>query len=339
MAQELNSLLYFVHLRSGDVYVAMDYAKQDQQVVFTELNLGRVVKKTDEVKFVETIFPSTKLRISLGGATQYTGFIQEVTASGCRMKLISEELLEFNWNQLGEIELLEDGGERINNPNSTRYFFAPSAFPLDKGTGYYQNAYILSNSANFGVSNRLTIGGGVIIPLLFYVTPKISWKIGEKFYAGAGMIAATTVIPDFIVSGGIPYAIATYGNRENNLTIAGGYALLWTDGEYQKLDKPIITINGMVRLSNRVHLVSENWFIPYKGKEEYVITPSYQDSLGNYIPEVYGERDFKENYLALSVGLRVKTGKNSSFDITPVYIKGTRNNGIVIPYLDFVMKF
>ena len=32
------------------------------------------------------------------------------------------------------------------NPNATRYLFAPSAIPLKKGEGYYQNTYLILNS-------------------------------------------------------------------------------------------------------------------------------------------------------------------------------------------------
>ena len=75
------------------------------------------------------------------------------------------------------------------NPNNARYLFAPSAFNLRQVEAYFQNVYFLMNSPNYGVVDHFSIGGGVIIPPAVYITPKVNFKITEKFYAGVGGIA------------------------------------------------------------------------------------------------------------------------------------------------------
>lgn len=338
-AQQQAPVLQFVYTRGGEVYMARSVVASDSITTLNEFNLGTVEVPNEQVKKTVPVFSSTIVMISLGSNTRYTGSISAVNGSEVIFQRDNGEALVIAVQNIKELEIVGDRHILVKNPNATRYFFAPSGIPLDKGSGYYQNAYILSNSVNFGLTGHFTLGGGVIIPLLFYITPKVSWEVSHKLYLGAGLIAATTIIPDMAISGGVPYGIATYGTTENNVTLGGGYGLLWNDGEYKNLDKPIVTVNTMVRLSDRIHLVTENWFVPYKGTEEYEITPAYPDSMGNYVEATFGTRNFKENYIALSVGLRVKTGKNSSFDFSPIYLKGERNNGFVIPYLDFVMKF
>jgi len=211
------------------------------------------------------------------------------------------------------------------NPNGTRYFFGPSAIPM--GKGYYQNVYLLMNSMNYGLSDHFSIGGGMVIPLLFFITPKVSVAVAKNVYLGVGFLAGTTIIPDAIISGGIPYGLVTVGNTENNLTLGVGYGMLWADGEYLRTRYPIFTVSGMKRLSNRFQLVSESWVVPYQATRynydsiSYVETKSYSD----------------EVFVAPSLGLRMIVGSRASLDFAPIFVY--LNQGLVIPYLDFVYQF
>ena len=44
------------------------------------------------------------------------------------------------------------------NPQSSRYFFAPSGIQLRQGDGYFQSNIAL-NSVSLGVTENITIGG------------------------------------------------------------------------------------------------------------------------------------------------------------------------------------
>lgn len=93
------------------------------------------------------------------------------------------------------------------NPNATRYLFASSAFTLKKGEGYYQNTWLFLNSVNIGLTNNISIGGGIEFlstfaslgsgnfQPIFFVTSKIGFKVTEKFHLGGGIMAVS--IPDF----------------------------------------------------------------------------------------------------------------------------------------------
>ena len=85
------------------------------------------------------------------------------------------------------------------NPNATRYFFAPSAFPLEPNQGYYQNIYVVFNSFNIGISKGLSIGAGIeffstFVTLaagefqpIFFITPKMGFNVAEKFNLGRAL--------------------------------------------------------------------------------------------------------------------------------------------------------
>lgn len=149
---------------------------------------------------------------------------------------------------------------RFESPNHTRYFFGPSAIPLDNGSGYYQNLNIALNGFNYGVSNHFSLGGGFEIfstlsgdPTL-YLTTKLGYKISEKFHLGIGSFtlyyASLDALPSTI------YGTGTYGTEDTNLTLGGG--LLIARGTIQRI--PSTMLAGSHRISNHIGILSENYF-------------------------------------------------------------------------------
>ena len=161
---------------------------------------------------------------------------------------------------------LKKGSYWYPNPHATRYFYGPSAIGLRKGEGYYQNTYLVLNSFNVGITDNISIGGGLelittfaIKDPLFFITPKVSFKVAEKFHTGGGVLYAR--IPSGFGSLGTVFATGTYGTKDNNITGSLGWGFVGY--EFSKL--PIITLSGMTRISKRAALVTENWLIPTGG--------------------------------------------------------------------------
>ena len=180
----------------------------------------------------------------------------------------------------GEVTVLPQNVERIllistaeeakdfivRNPNATRYFFSPSAIPIRKGEGYYQNIYGVANFVNYGITDNISIGGGMeLITLLTSVaggfdffplvvlTPKVGIQINEKNAIGAGVIAGGAAG----TFAGITYGLYTRGTEDRNFSLGLGYA--FADGEFAP--SPIMTVSGMYRLNERIFLMTENWLL------------------------------------------------------------------------------
>lgn len=147
------------------------------------------------------------------------------------------------------------------NPRPTNYFFWPSAINLKKGEGYFQNNMLFLNSVHYGITDNISIGGGLEFltlfagsPLLFF-TPKITFPVGKNFHAGGGLLLLT--VPDE-GSGGFVYGSATAGTIEHNVSGSLGFA--FAGDEFATT--PLINISGMTRVSRKLMLMSENWIIP-----------------------------------------------------------------------------
>ena len=228
---------------------------------------------------------------SLIAASQTTidsTFIQIETLDGNRFygKIISEssEKLVLSTEYLGEVEIdtkniksrrlihsreLRDGKLWFDNPQSSRYFWAPNGYGLKKGEGYYQNIWVIWNQFAYGITDNFSLGGAVIPLFLFggtatpvFLSPKFSLPISkDKFNIGAGALIGT-VLGESDTGFGIAYGVTTFGSTDNNLSVGLGYA--YAEGEWATT--PLINISGMTRISPRWYLMSENNFLIIDGE-------------------------------------------------------------------------
>jgi hypothetical protein len=161
-----------------------------------------------------------------------------------------------------------DGRYWFPNPNSTRLLFAPTAYNLRRGEGYFSDYYVVLPGVAYGVTDRVTIGGGVsLVPgagasQLLYVTPKVGVVQREGAALAVGGLFAT--IPDLLDedngprSFGVLYGVGTLGSRENNATLGVGFGYVGGDLS----GTPVLMLGGQRRVARRLALVTENYAAP-----------------------------------------------------------------------------
>ena len=213
-------------------------------------------------------------RIETSDGNEYVGEI--ISEDSVKIKIQTERLGEISLfrediiNQLS-IENIKKVGKEfwLENPQATRYFWAPNGYALNPGEAYYQNVWIHFNQVVFGITENFSFGGG-IIPLFIYagsptpiwITPKISLPIKkDKINIGAGALLGA-VIGESEATFGILYGTSTFGSRDKNFSFGIGYG--YAGGEMAK--SPVFNISGMIRTGNRGYLLSENYIIPIDGE-------------------------------------------------------------------------
>lgn len=159
---------------------------------------------------------------------------------------------------------VRNGEYWYENPNATRYFFAPGARGLQKGRGYYQNTWIFLNNVDYGVSNNFSLGVGTV-PLFFFGGDTPVWlipKLSTPALDGRLHLSASAVLGGVAGAGsdilGIFYGAGTYGNADKNLTLGLGYG--YSEGSLSST--PVMNISGMFRASRRGYIITENYFFP-----------------------------------------------------------------------------
>ncbi|HMN89989.1 MAG TPA: hypothetical protein PKD70_07120 [Saprospiraceae bacterium] len=145
------------------------------------------------------------------------------------------------------------------HPQSTRYFLAPTGHGLRKGEGYYQNTWIFFNQANIGLTDQISIGGGIFPAFLFlagtvsstvvWITPKVSFPIKEDvFNLGIGGVGFVTIGSENSSGSVLGYGVATLGNRDKNITLGLG-------------SPGLVIVGGMLRTGTKGYLIMEGYFV------------------------------------------------------------------------------
>lgn len=169
------------------------------------------------------------------------------------------------------------------NPHGSRLFFAPTGRMLRAGEGYFADHWLFFPSVAYGVTDRLTIGGGLSIfpgtdlsEQLLYLTPKVSLPApaGLRLAAGALIVRVPEDGPESFLAG-ILYGVGTVGTEDASLTVGLGYGFV----EEDLADRPMVVVGGEVRISRRMALLTENW-----------IFPGVEDPLISYGLRFFGEK-------------------------------------------------
>lgn len=146
--------------------------------------------------------------------------------------------------------------------NPTRLFFAPTGRSLKKGEAYFGVYEIMLPFVQYGVTDRLSIGGGT--PLFFgsgtgqpfWFTPKFKVASGKSSDLSVGVLHFVNMGD---ASVGIAYAVVTQGHSDAAVTIGGGYAYASADDE--RAGAPVVMVGAEKRVTKRLKLVTENyWF-------------------------------------------------------------------------------
>jgi hypothetical protein len=95
-------------------------------------------------------------------------------------------------------------------------------------------------------------------PFIMYVTPKLSFQAGKDFSYGIGVLAGSFGFNTERTTAGIVYGVGTFGNRDNNVSVALGYG--FAQGELTQ--RPTVTISGQYRAGRKISLMTENYILP-----------------------------------------------------------------------------
>lgn len=334
------SSTYLIQLYDNTSLSGKILEKNSNEITFLDLTIGRVTIPMKRIEKITRLSGNQFCMLTLNDGKTFTGLILAQNDREITIETESLGKLTISNSKIREVKMVQreqivDGKYFFPNPHATRYFFGPSAIPLKKGEGYFQNAYILANSVQIGVTDNFSMGGGIGIPFLFFVTPKLSYQVAKNLYAGGGILFATTITNDVGFGVGVAYGSLTLGNYENNVTFSAGWGTVkqeiynaqtdsYSSG-WEMAHNPIFTFSGMFRIARKCSLISENWVFA---------TKEYDNNISGIRSETY-------HYVYRSIisgGFRLM-GEKNSFDLAIAVPLITDGTTLGIPYLDYVFKF
>ena len=256
--------------------------------------------------------------VKLRDGSSLMGRILAVTPDSVRLRLAQGEVMVAR-SGVTQVQQVAPGSIRngvywFENPHATRLLLSSTAFPMEKGSGYYSNTWLALHTFATGLTDRFTLGGGLawfpgigLDETFYYILPKYTVVNGDRTKVAVGALAG--LLPQASGSEasnslGILYAVGTTGSSESNLSLGLGWG--YQGDEIGK--NPVVMIGGQHRVHRRISLISENWFVPIDGETEGVI----------------------------SYGLRF-LGESITVDLAWVSVIG--EVGTAIPWLGFAFRF
>lgn len=207
-------------------------------------------------------------KIEMTNSNEFLGIIISENDSILQFDSKSLGLINIPVNLIKHREMLNekkiiDGTYWADNPQASRYFWAPNAFGMKKEEGYFQNVWVLFNQVSYAPSENFTIGFGMVPLFLFnagvtpiWITPKFSFPIKkDKFGMGGGVLLAALAGENEVF--GITYGVATFGNRDRNLNIGVGYG--FAGDSWAEI--PTLNLSFMARTGSKGYFISENYLI------------------------------------------------------------------------------
>lgn len=256
------------------------------------------------------------------------------------------------------------GREMSLNPQSSRYFFAPSGIQLRAGEGYFQSNIAL-NSVSLGVTDNITIGG-----LLSFVGAGGSLKIGkqlnENTYASFGGIGFMDYYGELDRPIGLIFANMTWGTEDRNITVNLGTGTKiesgigefhayttdsteydWNPGQYyytftvteydQNWVRPLlVNISGMNRISENRWFITENYWVQ---NLRYTTRITGANLVYSYLPSNNQFNPQNDGFAILSMGIRNLSTRNGwLWDYGMVGVLGG-DFGFAAPWVSATLAF
>lgn len=185
-----------------------------------------------------------------------------ILTRGGTLSLARAEVSE--WRELPAGAVRPDGRVWHPNPNATRLLFAPTARTLRRGEGYVANKYLFVIDGAGGVTDDVTIGGGItILPSedpsdnVVMALAKVGLVQTEQVQVAVGGLAARAGF-DGGGTFGILFGVLSTGGEDSNLSLGVGYGFV----DDAMADSPAIMLGGQLRVAERLSLITENYVMP-----------------------------------------------------------------------------
>lgn len=235
-------------------------------IVFMPFAHGQMVEVPDSLLNKDDL---TWVKVRTQNGDNFSGYLIEQSSEMIHLRdfdldeeyrILFKDIKEINYQRVN------DFNEAYYNLQASRYFFGPNAFGLKRGEGYYQNNWVFLNQVSVGLSERFTLGVGTVPLFIFgYGAPSPVWLspkfnipiIKNKLSIALGGLFGSVLGSEYNNAFGIAYGAITLGDRNTNLNLSMGYGM--ADGEWA--DLPTISLSGMVRLTRKFYIISENYFI------------------------------------------------------------------------------
>lgn len=320
-----------VALSDGSILVGKIKERTNSSIRFKDKTVGETMFRKSDVRWEMHVENGGVYRITTKSGSSYVGKLTEATARGLIIETSVAGQVAIPFDSIRDVQRNAKVGKTTQTalPQTAEaefvlYHTLPSAIPLNRDEMYYRNMEILVNSIGYGITDHVTIGGGVVSFIIPYIRANGGWEISPNNYLGGGVIASAGFFG--LGFGGVGgFATYTRGNAERHISASMGYGAFLSGGYSETPESPIFNVSGLIKVGRRSVITSENWIVPRV--PDYIYTPS-GSIIKNY-----------QTYSAHSIVMRVM-GINRTWEFG---VMGSPqlfdDNVFFIPYIGYMFRF
>lgn len=216
----------------------------------------------------DTINQEQIVVIKMENGEEYKGIISKLEDETIVLKTVNGEINLIAKNVIS-IENYDDF--KSKNIHKNHYFLQNSAIPLPKRSAYLTVANLTILSAEYGLTDNWSIGGGVQLRGIFKSTPnwflnaKYGVKLIPKLHFSTGiLVGEMTAFSNVGYKVGLLHGKFTLGKEDSNLSL--GFGTGYLNGEYIKVANSSIAISHNFKktlFGTSWGIASENYFFPH----------------------------------------------------------------------------
>ena len=322
------SAFCIVQLDDGMLLKGRVINQSSEKIFFHDSNLGPITIQLKNIICLEQAGSGNYFLFYMKDGAVLSGEIssQDKDSAEIETKSLGKKKILFagikEIRKIDEKDIHKKGKYWYSNMNAYRYFLSPSAIPLHEGEGYYQTEDFIVNNFNYGITNNISVNAGAVIPFGIFIMPKYGYKLKERLHIGGGAAYGQTLLKykrtNYKI--GAVYGIASFGSNNNNISFGAGYGFSNINKETDSFHKPVFMIDGTLRISRRIALVSENLILPIR--HTYYNAKGQVNEYNYKHAYIYGCRFIKEK-ITVDLG----------------WIHYPQDTFYFFPYLDFAIKF
>ena len=207
------------------------------------------------------------VRVETLGGGIFQGTLLSVTADRLELVASDGQIVTLSRGHVKRLlEIPTEKGMRAfyQDSSANRLIFAPTAFAMERGELHITDTELLFVTASYGLSDHVSLWAG-ISPLGAIASGRAILPVGDTLALSAGtfvgldwMLGLTDQPVAALI---LPYAIASWGEQENNITAGLAGALTADAGDGVQSYGLVVVLGGKIVLTATTALVCENWLM------------------------------------------------------------------------------
>ena len=208
---------------------------------------------------IDALGLGTLIQVETTDATRFQGQLLDVLDDRLEIVVADGSIVQVYSDAVVSVrELGNDQRNLFEDSAANRLVIMPTAFPLDPGEFHVASQEIIAVTGSYGITQSLSVWGGISIPGALF-SLRGSFAVAQSMGLSIGSFVGASWLDLSLGPLVLPYALVSFGDPIDNLTIGSGFAMTFSDGF--SIPGVVLAIGGKRAINAGSAIVTENWIV------------------------------------------------------------------------------